>query len=89
MKEDYSQAIQAAVERVQQLQSKQKDLEDQMKEYKSLADRLAAVSEDTELTALLVDQLIERITVYGPNNVSIQFRYEDCFGQLMEVLGNE
>ena len=89
MSEDYSQAIHAAIERVQQLQSQQKALENQMEQYISLADRLAAIDENTALSTLLVDQLIERVTVNGPNNVSIQFRFENCFEQLMEVLKND
>ena len=89
MKENYSQEIRAAVERVQQLQRQQKTLENQMEQYICLADRLAAINEDTELSTLLVDQLIERVTVNGPNDVSVQFRFENGFEQLMEVLKNE
>ncbi|MDE7242411.1 MAG: recombinase family protein [Oscillospiraceae bacterium] len=52
MKANYSQEIAHAVERVQRLQEQQKTLESQMEQYISLADRLAAVSEDTALSAL-------------------------------------
>ena len=89
MKANYSQEIARAVERVQQLQEQQKTLESQMECYISLADRLAAVSEDTALSALLVDQLIERIMVNSPNDISIQFRFENGFEQLMGVLADE
>ena len=89
MKMGYEQEISSAVERVQQLQERQRTLESQMERYTSLADKLAAVGEDTVLSALLVDQLIERVTVNGPNDVSIQFRFESGFEQLMEVLDND
>ena len=89
MKEDYTREIHAAVDRVQQLQSQQRAINDQMEEYMSLTDRLAVIDEDTELSALLVEQLIERITVNGSNDISIQFRFENGFDQLMEVLKNE
>ena len=56
--------------------------------YVSLADQLAAVGEDTALSALLVDQLIERITVNSTDDVSIKFRFENGFEQLMEVLAD-
>ena len=89
MKEGYSQEIRAAVDRVRELQEQQSVLESQMECYISLADQLAAVGEDTALSALLVDQLIERITVNSPDDISIQFRFENGFEQLMGVLANE
>ena len=89
MKESYSQEINAALQRVQQLQIQQKELESQMERYCCLADRLAAVEHDTALSSLLVNQLIERATVNGPSDVSIKFRFESGFEQLMEVLKDE
>lgn len=89
MKEGYKRKISDAVERVRLLQEQQKELESQREAYFNLADRLAAVSEDTALTAALVDQVIERVTVNGDDDVSIQFRFEGGFDRLMEVLDNE
>lgn len=89
MQEDYSQKISGAVERVQQLQTRQSELERQMERYASMADKLAAVDKDTALSALLVNQLIERVTVNGPDDVSINFSFDGGFERVMEVLGNE
>ena len=89
MQEDYSQKISGAVERVQQLQTRQSELERQVQRYTSMADKLAAVDKDTALSSLLVDQLIERVTVNGPEDVSIDFAFESGFERVMEVLGNE
>lgn len=89
MKEDYSRKISGAVERVQQLQTRQAELEQQMKHYTSMADKLAAVDKDTALSALLVNQLIQRVTVNGPEDVSIDFAFESGFDRVMEVLKNE
>ena len=89
MREDYSQKISGAVERVQQLQTRQSELERQMECCTSMADKLAAVDKDTALSALLVNQLIERVTVNGPDDVSIDFSFEGGFERVMEVLGNE
>ena len=55
----------------------------------SMADKLAAVDKDTALSALLVEQLIERVTVNGPDDVSVKFSFEGGFERVMEVLGNE
>ena len=89
MQEDYSQKISGAVERVQQLQTRQSELEQQMERCTSMADKLAAVDKDTALSALLVEQLIERVTVNGPDDVSVKFSFEGGFERVMEVLGNE
>ena len=89
MQEDYSQKISGAVERVQQLQTRQAELERQMEHYTSMADKLAAAGRDTTLSALLVNQLIKRVTVNGPDDVSIDFSFDGGFERVMEVLGNE
>ena len=89
MQEDYSRKISGAVERVQQLQTRQSELERQMEHYTSMADKLAAVDKDTALSSLLVNQLIERVTVNSPDDVSIDFAFENGFDRVMEVLGNE
>ncbi len=65
------------------------ELERQMERCTSMADKLAAVDKDTTLSALLVEQLIERVTVNGPDNVSVKFSFEGGFERVMEVLGNE
>ena len=89
MQEDYSQKISGAVECVQQLQTRQAELERQMEHYTSIADKLAAVDKDTELSSLLVNQLIERITVNSPNDVFIDFAFESGFERVREVLSGE
>lgn len=88
MKESYSHEICAAVDRVRELQEQQKAPESQIACYINPADRLADVGEDTELSALLVDQLIECITVNSTEDVSIKFRFDSGFEHLMEVLAD-
>ena len=89
MLEDYNQKINNAVNRVQQLQARQSGLERQMKHCTSMADKLAAVGRNTALSSLLVNQLIKRVTVNGPNDILIDFAFESDFGRMMEVLTNE
>ncbi len=86
MKAGYTQKIETAVLRVQQLQSKQKALENQMERYTDIAKRLAAVSEDTALSALLVNQLIDCVTVNSAEDIHVKFKFESGFERLMEVL---
>lgn len=89
MKADYTQKIEMAVLRVQQLQNEQKTLETQMERYTDIVERLAAVGTDTALSALLVDQLIECVTVSSAEEVHVKFKFESGFERLMEVLENE
>lgn len=89
MKAGYEKKITAAMERMQQLQEQQAELEKQVNSYSSLAEKLAKIDGDTALTARLVDQLIERITVNGPEDISIRFRFDSGFERIAEVLANE
>ena len=89
LRDRYERKISETVERIRQLQELQNTLEQQMERYATLADRLAAVNGDTKLSALLVDQLIERVTVNGPDDISVQFTFESGFERVMEVLENE
>lgn len=50
---------------------------------------MAAVGEDAVLSARLVEQLIERVTVNGPNDISVQFRFESGFEDVLGVLNDE
>ena len=89
MKADYSQKIENAVLRVQQLQSEQKTLEKQMERYADIAGRLAEIGADTTLSARLVDLVIERVIVNSANDIDVKFKFESGFEQLMEVLADE
>jgi len=86
LKEDYSGRVQAAMEWVRELQARQSELEALVKDCASLADKLAAAEKDKALTARLVEQVIERVTVSGPGDVAIQFRFEDSFIRLARSL---
>lgn len=86
LKEDYSGKVRTAVERVRELQARQSELEALVKDCASLADKLAAAEKDKVLTARLVEQVIERVTVSGPGDVAIQFRFEDSFLRLARSL---
>ena len=86
LKEDYSGRVRTAVERVRELQAQQSELEALVKDCASLADKLAAAEKDKALTARLVEQVIERVTVSGPGDVAIQFRFEDSFIRLARSL---
>lgn len=89
LKAGYRAKEKAAAERIAQLHAEQRELERQLENYISLADRLAAMGKDTRLSSLLVDGLIDRVTVSSPEDVAIQFRFDSGFERLHEVLDDE
>lgn len=89
LKTNYEGTIAAAAQRVQTLQHQQAERDAQVTEYISMADRLASISKDSKLSALLVKQLIDCISVNGPENIAIQFRFESSFEHVAEVLNDE
>ena len=89
LKANYEGTTAAAAQRIRELQRQQAERTAQVAEYISMADRLAGISKDRKLSALLVEQLIERVTVNGPEDVLIQFRFESCFERVAEVLEDE
>lgn len=88
MQEEYSKKISNAVERVQRLQQEQSTLERQMERCASIADKLESLDKDVALSTQLVNMLIERITVNSPDDISVQFTFEDDFDRIREVLDN-
>ncbi len=89
LKANYEGTTAAAAQRIRELQRRQAERTAQVAEYISMADRLAGISKGRKLSALLVEQLIERVTVNGPEDVLIQFRFESCFERVAEVLEDE
>ncbi len=83
LKENYSGRVQAAVEQVRELQIQQNTLDAWVKNCTSLADKLAAAEKDKTLSSRLVEQVIERVTVSGPGDVAIQFRFEDSVARIV------
>ena len=90
MKTGYEETITARIQQIQHLEKQQDELEKQVSHYSCLAEKLAKLDEDTALSARLVDQLIEQITVNGPEDIEIQFRFTNEFPRVDEVsvLGN-
>lgn len=89
MKSDYEEAIQADMSIVQALEEEQKNLRSQMEQLSDLADRLEHIGRDTELTASLVNQLIERISIYDNDHIEIVFCFRNAFEQLEGVIADE
>ena len=89
LKQDYENRITADMAKAQALEEQQKEMEKQLHKFSSLAKKLAVIDGNTELTARLVDELIEKVTVWDRRNVEIVFRFKCGFEQVKEVLAHE
>lgn len=88
MKEGYQKKIANAIGQIHQIQECQQELEKQVQEYIFLSDQFAKVNMDTELTEQMVDQMIERVIVNSPNDITVHFRFENGFDRVQEVLSD-
>ena len=89
MKASYEQKIGNCMERVQTLQREVSELEDQAARYFTLADRLAELETNPVLTAQLVEETIERVTVNSVSDITVDFKFRSSFDQLLEVLSHD
>ena len=89
MKREYEVRIEKAEQTVRELMESQAELEEQLEQYTSLAERLETLTPDSTLTAQLVDKLIQRVTVNSQTEVSIDFVFNNGFERLHEVMRDE
>ena len=86
LKQDYESRITADIAQAQTLEEYQKELDKQLHQFSSLAQKLTGINGSTELTARLVDELIEKIIVRDQQDIEIVFRFKSGFEQVKEVL---
>ena len=89
LKQDYESRITADIAQAQTLEEYQKELDKQLHQFSSLAQKLTGINGSTELTARLVDELIEKIIVRDQQDIEIVFRFKSGFEQVKEVLAYE
>lgn len=89
MKSIYEARISGLMQEITERQKKQDRLNHQVDRYLSLAERLDMLTQDNALSALLVEQVIDRVTVYARESLTVSFAFEQGFDQLQEVLEDE
>ena len=89
MKGSYERKIAECLERVQTLQREISELDNQASQYISLADRLKELERNPVLTAQLVEETIERVTVNSSTDIRIDFKFRSSFDRLLEVISND
>lgn len=87
---DYKQKYEAKIERLSeeviQLDNGLKTIEKQIEQYRNLKQDAKSIKEDRELTAALIDRLIDRIEISSDNQITVKYRFKSEFQNCEEVL---
>ena len=85
-KEKYEAKIEAISEEIEQLKAGLAILAKQLEQYKMLSQDAQHIKEDRQLTAALIDRLIDRIEVSREKRITVRFRFQSEFEHCEEVL---
>ena len=83
-KEQYEAKIAAKEQDITLLERSQKAVTTQRKRQKSLSDDFSSIQDNPDITAALIDRLIERIEVSHDNEISVRFRFQSEFDEYRE-----
>ena len=82
----YESRIQQLSEEVSHLEKGLKALDKQMEQHRALKRDSDSLRENRELTAALIDRLIDRVEVFKDKQVTVRYRFESEFDSCEEVL---
>ena len=85
-KEKYESKIEAISEEIEQLKAGLAILAKQLEQYKMLSQDAQHIKEDRQLTAALIDRLIDRVEVSREKRITVRFRFQSEFEHCEEVL---
>lgn len=85
-KQKYESKIETLSEEIVQLDNGLKTVEKQIEQYREMKRDAASLREDRELTAALIDRLIDRIEVTEDNQITVRYRFQSEFQNCQEVL---
>ena len=79
MKNAYESKIQISLSSIEAMERKELEDKSQLKHYRNLSDNIKNISDNTELTAALIDKLVDRIEVFENKSIEVKFRYQSDF----------
>lgn len=88
MKAEYEEKIKQAAVSARALERRITQVEQELQQVRQLPATGREIAQADKLTAPLVEQFIDRITVYDAQTVEIRFRFEDVFALVKEVCGH-
>ena len=63
-----------------------KTIEKQIEQYRNLKQDAKSIKEDRELTAALIDRLIDRVELLPDNQITVKYKFRSEFQNCEEVL---
>ena len=85
-KEKYEAKIEAISKEIEQLKAGLAIIAKQLEQYKMLSQDSQYIKEDRQLTAALIDRLIDRVEVSREKRITVRFRFQSEFEHCEEVL---
>ena len=85
-KEKYEAKIEAVSKEIEHLKAGLAIIAGQLEQYKMLSQDAKHIKEDRQLTAALIDRLIERVEVSREKQITVHFRFQSEFEHCEEVL---
>ena len=85
-KEKYEAKIEAISKEIEQLKAGLAIISKQLEQYKMLSQDAQHIKEDRQLTAALIDRLIDRVEVSREKRITVRFRFQSEFEHCEEVL---
>ena len=85
-KEKYEAKIEAISEEIEQLKAGLAIIAKQLEQYKMLSQDAQHIKEDRQLTAAMIDRLIDRVELSREKRITVRFRFQSEFEHCEEVL---
>ena len=85
-KEKYEAKIEEISKEIEQLKAGLAIIATQLEQYKMLSQDAQHIKEDRQLTAALIDRLIDRVEVSREKRITVRFRFQSEFEHCEEVL---
>lgn len=82
MRADYGERIERTSALIQELTARQGEMEARIAEYINISELIAGIEGEEDITALLIDRLIDRIRVFSDRHIEVDFRFESGWKQL-------
>jgi hypothetical protein len=88
MRADYEAKTQKLLSRATEIETRQAELDRQVTEYFELSD-LIKDTENNNITAAIIERLIDRIQFYSDRSIKVDFSFTNGFDLISEVTDNE
>lgn len=85
MRAGYGEKIERASALIQELTVNQKDMETRIADYIDLSGLIAGIKGKEDITAVLIDRLIDRVRVFSDRHIEVGFRFESGWRRLEET----